>query len=197
MDISGNNSEIDPDTISAVAIDGATREIISGVMSLEERRQLGFRYAKNHPRYSENFHKPKPNPFKLGKPVRKYVSSSSESESDTSSESDSDSVDAVPVSKSKSSKRRIRLFDNSSKLSTSKSTNKEALSDKQKVLLKEICNISTIDQQLDAIGLSRNDFSKSNIMLILTVIDSIVSSNMLSKEENIKIKKLLDAIKKN
>lgn len=194
-DIKGNNNEDDikaDETVSAVAIDAATREILYGVMSLEERLQFGYKYAKNHPRYAENFQHSRKQPFKLGKPTRKYVSSS-DSDSSSESSSDSDSVDAV-----KSKSRRIRSFiDDEPRLNSKSKSKSNELSDKQKVLLKEICNIPTIDVQLDAIGISRNDFSESNIMLILSVIDSIVSSNMLSKEENIKIKKLLDEIKRN
>jgi hypothetical protein len=204
-DISNSsNSSNNSDNINPVAIDGATREILSGEMSLEERIRFGYKYAKNHPRYSENFQQQRRNPFKLGKPVRKYSSSSSDSESSLESESssvDSDGVDAVRVkNKNKNNKltsrpktRRIRTFlDDEPKIKK-----RDELSDKQKVLLKEICNISTIDKQLDGIGISRNDFSESNVMLILSVIDSIVSSNLLSKEENLKIKKLLDEIKEN
>lgn len=197
-----NNDKVDDikvdETISAVAIDGATREILSGVVSLEERLQFGYKYAKNHPRYAENFQHSRNQPFKLGKPTRKYVSSS-----DSSSESSSESSSNSDKDKLKSKSRRVRSFIddeprlNSKTYTKSKSKSNEQLSDKQKVLLKEICSIPTIDAQLDGIGISRNDFSETNIMLILSVIDSIVSSNMLSKAENIKIKKLLDEIKRN
>lgn len=184
-----------------VAIDASTNEIISGEMPLEDRIKFGYKYSKEHPKYPENF-KCK-NPFKLGKPERHYSSESDcdsdselECESDRNSDSDSDSDNELFKKEGTiNSKitRRMRTFEIDDK--NKKKVKKHELSKKQIKVLKELCNISTIKTQLDEISINCNDYSKSNVTLILSVVDSIITNNSLKKDEKRKIKKLLDEVK--
>lgn len=183
-----------------VAVDGNTNEILSGEMSLEERIKFGYKYAKNHPKYSDNYQTHK---LKINKHVSHPIySSDSELESEEISQSDSDdyNTDSNDSTNSNNSKKSVKSkIHNVSKRIRSlhipkHKPKKEKMSKKQINILKQICNIYTIKKHLDEICISSDDFSKDNVTLILTVIDSIVSNNSLTKEENKKIKKLLNEI---
>lgn len=168
------------------AIDGATKEIIYGEMDEKSMKELGLRYAKNHPKYKEtkeNKIEAMRQKFLKTKNMNRervfYSISSSESESESNSESENNSKQISSLT------RRVRNFE----ISEPKI---QKLNSSQLNLFKELCNIDVVKESLRELCISA---SEDNISIILSVVNDLVRANRFNRDEKSKILTSLQNLK--
>lgn len=168
------------------AIDAAKREIIYGEMDEKLMKELGLRYAKDHPKYKES----KENKFdamrqkflqtkNISRERVFYSSSDSDSDSESNSESENNSNQISILT------RRVRNFE----ISEPKI---QKLNSSQLNLFKELCDIQVVKESLRELCISA---SEDNIAIILSVVNDLVRANRFNQDEKSKILTSLQNLK--